>query len=248
MKKSAIYVRVSTNYQIDKDSLPLQKNDMINYSKFVLGINDYEIFEDASYSGKNIKRPDFQNMMSRIKQGEFSHLLVWKIDRISRNLLDFCAIYNELKDYNWTTKTISDIIRNPFYKGTYRYNYRNSKGKKRNSKDWVLIDDNHIGIISKELWEECNSIMNDNSEKNNGKFRANAKTHIFAGLLKCSECDNSFFSKQGKPYLDCYIPSWYACTGRYKKLGCNQKTIGEDLLGGFVFNYISNIINISNSQ
>jgi hypothetical protein len=29
--------------------------------------------------------------------GEFSHLLVWKIDRISRNLLDFVAMYDEIK-------------------------------------------------------------------------------------------------------------------------------------------------------
>ncbi|WP_455822548.1 recombinase family protein [Clostridium butyricum] len=25
---------------------------------------------------------------------------------------------------SWTTKTVGDILRNPFYKGTYRYNFR----------------------------------------------------------------------------------------------------------------------------
>ena len=35
--------------------------------------------------------------MSRIRDGEFTHLVVWKIDRISRNLLDFSAMYAELK-------------------------------------------------------------------------------------------------------------------------------------------------------
>lgn len=96
-KKSALYIRVSTHYQIDKDSLPLQREDLINYSKYALGIDKYEIFEDAGYSGKNTDRPDFQRMMSRIREGEFSHLVVWKIDRISRNLLDFSAMYAELK-------------------------------------------------------------------------------------------------------------------------------------------------------
>ena len=99
MKKSAVYVRVSTYHQIDKDSLPLQKKDMINYSKLVLGIDDYEIFEDAGFSAKNTDRPAFQQMIKRVKQGEFSHLLVWKIDRISRNLLDFCSMYDELKEH-----------------------------------------------------------------------------------------------------------------------------------------------------
>ena len=100
IKKVAIYIRVSTHHQVDKDSLPLQRKDLINYSEFILNTKDYEIFEDAGYSGKNTDRPKYQEMMSRIRKGEFSHLLVWKIDRISRNLLDFCDMYEELKKCN----------------------------------------------------------------------------------------------------------------------------------------------------
>ena len=96
-KKCAIYIRVSTHYQIDKDSLPLQREDLINYAKYVIDTDKYEVFEDAGYSGKNIYRPAYQQMMSRMRTGEFSHLLVWKIDRISRNLLDFASMYAELK-------------------------------------------------------------------------------------------------------------------------------------------------------
>ena len=94
----AIYVRVSTLYQIDKDSLPMQKKDLIAYASLISGTDDYVIFEDAGYSGKNTDRPKFQEMMSQIRQGVFTHLLVWKIDRISRNLLDFASMYNELKE------------------------------------------------------------------------------------------------------------------------------------------------------
>lgn len=101
-KKAALYVRVSTNYQVDRDSLPMQRQDLINYTKLMFGIDDYVIFEDAGYSGKNTDRPEFQNMMRRIRTGEFTHLLCWKIDRISRNLLDFAAMYQELKDLNVT--------------------------------------------------------------------------------------------------------------------------------------------------
>ena len=94
----AIYVRVSTLHQIDKDSLPMQKQDLLAYAKLMLGTEDRVIFEDAGYSGKNTDRPKFQEMMSQIRAGGFTHLLVWKIDRISRNLLDFATMYNELKD------------------------------------------------------------------------------------------------------------------------------------------------------
>lgn len=96
-KKAAIYIRVSTKYQVDKDSLQVQRRELEAYADMVLGIKDYVIFEDAGYSAKNTDRPDYQRMMDRLRSGEFSHLLVWKIDRISRNLLDFAEMYSELK-------------------------------------------------------------------------------------------------------------------------------------------------------
>lgn len=98
----AIYVRVSTLHQIDRDSLPMQKQDLIAYAKVMFGTDDIVIFEDAGYSGKNTDRPKFQEMMSQIRAGGFTHLLVWKIDRISRNLLDFATMYKELKDLGVT--------------------------------------------------------------------------------------------------------------------------------------------------
>lgn len=100
--KVAIYIRVSTHWQIDKDSLQVQKRELIAYAEMVLGITDYEIFEDPGYSAKNTDRPDYQRMMGRLRTGEFSHILVWKIDRISRNLLDFASMYNELKELGVT--------------------------------------------------------------------------------------------------------------------------------------------------
>lgn len=95
--KVAIYIRVSTVYQVDRDSLPMQRSDLIAYCKLILETENYEIFEDAGYSGKNVDRPAFQEMMKRVRDGEFTHILVWKIDRISRNLLDFANMYQELK-------------------------------------------------------------------------------------------------------------------------------------------------------
>lgn len=89
-------------YQADKDSLPMQRNDLIAYAKVVLNTTDYVIYEDAGYSGKNTDRPRFQQMMTDIRSGKFTHLLVWKIDRISRNLLDFSSMYKELKDLGVT--------------------------------------------------------------------------------------------------------------------------------------------------
>jgi DNA invertase Pin-like site-specific DNA recombinase len=95
----ALYVRVSTGYQVDKDSLPFQKKELKAYCEHVLHIdkNRIEIFEDAGKSGKNTKRPAFERMMDKVKAGQVSHVVVYKIDRISRNLIDFSIMYNEFK-------------------------------------------------------------------------------------------------------------------------------------------------------
>ena len=89
-------------YQIDKESLPHQREELTRYAEYALHISDYEIFEDAGFSGKNTDRPAYQEMMARIRKHEFTHLIVDKIDRISRNLLDFAAMYDELKKLDVT--------------------------------------------------------------------------------------------------------------------------------------------------
>lgn len=45
-KKAAIYIRVSTHWQVDKDSLKVQRRELIAYVTLVLGITDYVVFED----------------------------------------------------------------------------------------------------------------------------------------------------------------------------------------------------------
>ena len=57
-QKAAIYIRVSTQYQVDRASLPVQREELINYAKYALNITDSVVFEDAGYSAKNTDRPD----------------------------------------------------------------------------------------------------------------------------------------------------------------------------------------------
>ena len=95
--KAAIYIRVSTLFQAEEGvSLQVQRKELLAYCQLILGIEDCVVFEDPGYSAKNTDRPDYQRMMLRLRSGEFTHLVVWKLDRISRNLLDFCEMHSEL--------------------------------------------------------------------------------------------------------------------------------------------------------
>ena len=52
------------------------------------------VFEDEGYSGKNTKRPEFQNMMQEIRKGKGSFLVCYKLDRMGRNIIDIASTSN----------------------------------------------------------------------------------------------------------------------------------------------------------
>lgn len=54
------------------------------------------VFEDEGFSGGNLNRPDFQKMMQAARSREFKAVVVYRLDRISRNISDFSALIEEL--------------------------------------------------------------------------------------------------------------------------------------------------------
>ena len=58
---------------------------------------DFLIFEDEGYSGKNIERPQFKAMMKAVRAGEVSTIICYRLDRISRNTGDFAKLHEELE-------------------------------------------------------------------------------------------------------------------------------------------------------
>lgn len=55
---------------------------------------------DNGFSGGNINRDGFQQMMKLVKQDKISKVVVYKLDRISRSLSDFVNILHEFKSHN----------------------------------------------------------------------------------------------------------------------------------------------------
>ena len=91
----AIYCRQSVD---KKDSISIETQEQECRSKLKAGEeNNVEIYCDKGYSGKNTNRPDFQRLMRDIEAGRITKVIVYKIDRMSRSVLDFELIYQELK-------------------------------------------------------------------------------------------------------------------------------------------------------
>ncbi len=90
----AIYARQSVD---KKDSISIESQ--IDNCEKELENEDYKTYIDKGYSGKNIERPQFIEMMKDIEAGIISKVIVYKIDRISRALIDFAKIVETFKKY-----------------------------------------------------------------------------------------------------------------------------------------------------
>jgi DNA invertase Pin-like site-specific DNA recombinase len=57
-------------------------------------------FVDNGFSGGNLDRAGFKEMLELIKRGGISRVIVYRLDRISRSLSDFVSIMEQFKKYN----------------------------------------------------------------------------------------------------------------------------------------------------
>ena len=62
--------------------------------------DSYKRRKDKGFSGKNTDRPRFQELMADIKRGLIRRVVVYKLDRISRSILDFATMMELFQQYN----------------------------------------------------------------------------------------------------------------------------------------------------
>ena len=61
---------------------------------------EYKVYTDCGYSGKNTQRPGFQSLMADMREGLLSKVVVYKLDRISRSILDFSSMMEVFGAYH----------------------------------------------------------------------------------------------------------------------------------------------------
>lgn len=95
VKIEAIYTRQSVD-RIDSISVESQAE----YCARELIGNNYKIYTDKGYSGKNTDRPAFQQMMQDVVAGRIERVIVYRLDRISRSVLDFANVIDIFQKYS----------------------------------------------------------------------------------------------------------------------------------------------------
>lgn len=106
--KVAVYIRVSTENQAKEGySLEVQRG----YLESFANREEYEIYKiycDNGISAYSTRRPALQDLLKDAKGKKFNLVLVYKIDRFSRNLKDLLNLVDELSSYGVGFKSATE--------------------------------------------------------------------------------------------------------------------------------------------
>lgn len=92
----AIYVRQSKD---KKDSVSIESQ--IDFCKRQCECPERaQIYVDRGFSGKNTQRPDFRRLMRDVEAGKIARIVIYRLDRLSRSIVDFSRIWERLDQHH----------------------------------------------------------------------------------------------------------------------------------------------------
>ena len=95
MKHTAIYVRQSADRA---DSVSLETQEQL-CRRDVPPDTSVQVYSDRGFSGRNTDRPALRALLAAVRADAVSRVLVYKLNRISRNLADFTQLLREFEQH-----------------------------------------------------------------------------------------------------------------------------------------------------
>ncbi|MCB1130133.1 MAG: recombinase family protein [Verrucomicrobiae bacterium] len=125
----------------------------------------------------------------------------------------------------WCYASVGRLLQDPTAKGRRRANFTRQLGggkwEYKDQDEWVMVPVEPI--VSEELWNECNRILEDGRQAHGlHKRKGRAPKYLFAGLLFCGACGNGV-----KMYLQ-------TGTSKYRCYKCTNKIPMDDLEALFI--------------
>lgn len=102
--RCAIYTRKSTVKGLEQEfnTLDAQREAGEHYVR-AHAADGWEVlttkYDDGGHTGANTDRPAFQRLLADIRAGEVDAVVAYKLDRITRSLLDFARLLEEFEKY-----------------------------------------------------------------------------------------------------------------------------------------------------
>ncbi len=196
-KRIAIYCRVSTVEQAEEGYSIDEQNVKITEYCNQEGHEIYKLYEDRGISGKNItNRPGIKQLLHDATENKFDLVIVWKLNRISRKLLDILNIVELLNKHNIAFRSLTENFETETPAGKLQLNIMGAIGEfERES----LADNIKLGMVARSKqgsWNGGIVLGYDSVEiPNEGKKRKNT-------VLKVNENEANTVRKIFKLYSE----------------------------------------------
>ena len=208
-----IYIRVSTDEQAKEGySIDAQKK-LLNAWAVVKGATEITEYIDEGKSAKNLRRPAIQRMMQDCKDRKLDVVIVWKLDRLARNLRDQITLVEDVFRANGID----------FVSSTESFDTSTSSGRlvmnmlgavaqneRENTSDrvkMVMTEMSRTGrhMAGKPLYgfsvdSEHNYVINEKeADAVRMMFRMRAAGEGYGHIIKAL-CDAGHFTRKGQPF------------------------------------------------
>ncbi|MCF0105919.1 MAG: recombinase family protein [Holdemanella sp.] len=105
------YCRVSTREQADEGyGLDAQESKCREYIKLYGYEEEVKIYRDEGFSAKNMKRPMLQKMLDDVEKGAVKRVIIYKLDRLSRRVVDTYKIINMINEAKCQLISVMDRL------------------------------------------------------------------------------------------------------------------------------------------
>ena len=104
------YCRVSTDEQADEGYSIEGQADKIRAYSTARDLGDVVVISDPGGSGKDMKRPGLQQLLAAVEAGHVRHVIVWRLDRLSRNLRDLILLADRFGELGVALHSISENL------------------------------------------------------------------------------------------------------------------------------------------
>ena len=131
------------------------------------------VYEDEGFSGGNLERPQFKKMMKDSQKIAFAAIVVYRLDRISRNIGDFAERAEFDGEHGITVYNRS--LQRP-----------GKANQIRPMEEWIVAVGKHPGIIAGGDWVRVQAMLDVNKSKSYRRPRSNV-----APLSHCSSSNST---------------------------------------------------------
>ena len=121
-------------------------------SRFFGQIDSWTQFSDEDFTGANTDRPDLKEMLAQIKEGLCDVLVVYQLDRLSRDVRDFANIYALLAEHNVMFISVKENIDTTTPIGRAMMYVIAVFAQMERETIAARVTDNMIGLAKKGLW------------------------------------------------------------------------------------------------